>query len=566
MTSIVRPLVRNLVNDGVFDMTSYGGAGGVPLWLNLTNTASLEEWLTEYTGSYARSSAMGTFDFEGIYKESGNNIAPFYGARRVENLIGYNADISQANWSGSATITGTDGFQVTAAFQYVHDDVATLDAHEYVLSFVLSVGAGDQTTGLAFRHNNSETGENTLMPTVSTVPTRYSIKVLGREGGGNCAFGIRDQNGSNWAKVTITDFQVEDVTGQANQNPSDVIPTTTAAVTKYYTTTNGNTVSSNVVTEAAGTELENIIGLAFWPSTTNSIGSAVYRDFTHADWNATNGSITAGAVTLIDGTSVSDDNTFTASGANGTIILDPYTSASGVHAGGVFIKRKTGTGAIEVTVDGGSTWVAVTTQVAGDSGWHLCQTTLPTVTDPEIGVRLVTSGDAVYLDWAQLDDGEARVSSHPIPGGDTLAAQSLIAADATNAANLISDTKGAVYAEAMLLPDDLNLNYGSIAFTVGTIITGSANNNTTYSNDGTNNLIFPNSFVGYTKVASYWSGVIKQLSNNGSSSSVGDYDGSWGADALTVGGSGAYNWNGIISRVCFDPSPHDSTYWEGETT
>ncbi|MCP3924929.1 MAG: hypothetical protein GY714_20310 [Desulfobacterales bacterium] len=171
--------------------------------------------------------------------------------------------------------------------------------------------------------------------------------------------------------------------------------------------------------------LTNIIGVAFWPTTTNQIGVARYRDFTHADWNVTNCSITAGAVVLIDGKSIADQNTLTASGANGTIIIDPYTSASGVHAGGFFVKRKTGTGNIEVTVDGGSTWVDVTAQVAGSSGWHLVQTTLPTVTDPEIGLRLVTSGDAVYLDWAQLDDGYAQVSSHPIVGDETLDPQDL---------------------------------------------------------------------------------------------------------------------------------------------
>ena len=259
-------------------------------------------------------------------------------------------------------------------------------------------------------------------------------------------------------------------------------------------------------TEVDGaTPLENIIGMASWPTTTNAIGSAQYRDFTHADWNVTNGSITAGTVVLIDGTSVDDENTFTASAGNATIILDPYTSASGVHAGGCFIKRKTGTGDIEVTIDGGSTWVDVTTQVDSDSGWHLAQTTLPTVTDPEFGVRLVTDTDAVYLDWGQLDDGYARVSVHPIPGGDTLAAQSLIAADATNAAKLISDTKGSVYVEAMLMPD-IAITTAQIVWMDSNRLIAASGTDRRMSYDGTN-VADISPVLGYQKSASYWGGL-----------------------------------------------------------
>lgn len=326
-------------------------------------------------------------------------------------------------------------------------------------------------------------------------------------------------------------------------------------------------------TEADGiTPLTNTIGMAFWPTATNVIGSAQYRDFTHADWNVTNCSITAGAVTLIDGTSVSDKNTLTASGANGTIILDPYTSVSGVHAGGVFIKRKTGTGAIEVTVDGGSTWVAVTTQVAGDSGWHLCQTTLPTVTDPEFGVRLVTSGDAVYLDFAQMDDGKARVSVHPIEGGATLAAQSMIAADATNSPTLIVDVKGAVYAEAQLLPDDFSILKAYIISggnASSRILVSDNGSDDLQSSDGTNALTFSNGIISYTKAVSYWWDSSKQISSNGSSSSAGNYDGSWTVGTIYIGSRqpGVSQFNGIINKVVFYPNqPKTQAFWEDLTS
>jgi len=346
------------------------------------------------------------------------------------------------------------------------------------------------------------------------------------------------------------DWSVADYTGEYIPVQTNVAP--------YY---GGRWTGTEWVdTEPDGvTPLTNTIGLAFHPSTTNVIASGVYRDFTNTAWTKTNGSITTGAVTLIDGTSVSDKNTFTASAANGTIIHDPYVSASGVHSGGVFIKRKTGTGDIEVTIDGGTTWVDVTSQVAGDSGWHLCQTTLPTVTDPEFGVRLATSGDAVYLDWAQLDDGFARVSSHPIKGGVTLPAQSFIAADAADVGKLVKDKQGYVIVECQLLPDDLGLLYGKIvnrnAFVDNTEMLQLVPSTGLKSVDlGGNHLtVSSGAFSGLSKVASYWWDANKQLSMNGSSSPVGTYSGSWGSDLMAIGGKTGtgYQFNGIISKITF---------------
>ena len=308
-----------------------------------------------------------------------------------------------------------------------------------------------------------------------------------------------------------------------------------------------------VDTEVDGvTPLTNTIGLAFWPSTTNVIPADEYRDFTHVNWVKTNGSITAGNVTLIDGTVVADQNTFTASAGNATIIKTAYVSASGVHAGGFFVKRKTGTGTVEVCVDNGTTWVDVTTLVDSDSGWHMPQTTLPTVTDPQVGLRLVTSGDAVYLDWAQLDDGLDRVSVHPIPGSETLAAQACIAASAANASKLIDNAQGYVYVEAMVLPDD------SIASSNGYFIGNGERvlyglDAILRSYDGSNLSFINSAYSGYSKLVSYWWDSSKQITSNTNSSAVGTYDGAWGSTSIYVGtiNGSSSGINGGISKVIF---------------
>ena len=66
---------------------------------------------------------------------------------------------------------------------------------------------------------------------------------------------------------SVTDLQVEDVTGQSNQNPSEYVSVGTLSSPfhgagidgyKWFETENGNTVTSNVVTEATGAALTGL--------------------------------------------------------------------------------------------------------------------------------------------------------------------------------------------------------------------------------------------------------------------------------------------------------------------
>lgn len=517
--------------------------------LNITSTASVETWLAKYSGSFSRSSIINVFDFEEILqKDIPNDVIGLYGGRRVTNFCLYSKDASQ--WTGNMSYLSNNIFQATAQYNTVYftATIATKESEEYRLTLDIEVLEGGQLNNIAIYHGNSETGGYTVLP-LQIGLHKYSIKILGRIGDGVVAFGLQDRNSSNWAKIYIINAQFECITGQTNDSPSACILTEGSVVTKFYNTENGNTVTSNVVTEAEGDALENVIGGAFWPSTTNVIPSAEYRDFSHANWNKTNGSITAGSIVLIDGTTVADKNTFTASATNATIIKTQYTSAAGVHAGGIFIKRKTGTGAIEVTVDNGVTWVAVTSQVAGDSGWHLCETTLPTVANPELGVRLVTDTDAVYLDWAQLDDGYARVSSHPIAGGVTLGAQDFHFANN----NLIHNSKGAIIVELQLLPDN--------AFDGGYVVTNDAGDGRILylssawmrSYDGTYVAQFTAPPATYSKLGGSWWDNEKSLALNGSYDTPATYDGTWGTGNIYIGSSNgtANQCNGIISKLSF---------------
>jgi hypothetical protein len=99
-------------------------------------------------------------------------------------------------------------------------------------------------------------------------------------------------------------------------------------------------------------------------------------------------------------------SSITATDANGTI-LQTITSASAARATSAYVKRITGTGTIEMTQNNGSTWTAVTVT----SAWTRITIPSATVTDPVVGFRIVTSGDAIAVDYAQLENGAFSTSA-----------------------------------------------------------------------------------------------------------------------------------------------------------
>ena len=128
------------------------------------------------------------------------------------------------------------------------------------------------------------------------------------------------------------------------------------------------------------------------------------RTLTNAAWVATN--ITAVKdQTGADGVS-SGASSITATAGNGTI-LQTITSASAARATSAYVRRITGTGTIEMTQDNGSTWTAVTVTNA----WTRVTIPSATVTNPVAGFRIVTSGDAIAVDYVQCENGAFSTSA-----------------------------------------------------------------------------------------------------------------------------------------------------------
>jgi hypothetical protein len=126
------------------------------------------------------------------------------------------------------------------------------------------------------------------------------------------------------------------------------------------------------------------------------------RDATDAAWGKTD--ITAAKdQTGIDGVA-NAASSLTATADGGTCI-QTITLASGSRTGSVYLKRLTGTGTVQVSLDG-STWSTV--DLSTDEWRRIVLS--GTVTNPVVGIKLAVSGDAVAMDFGQVEDGAFATS------------------------------------------------------------------------------------------------------------------------------------------------------------
>lgn len=132
------------------------------------------------------------------------------------------------------------------------------------------------------------------------------------------------------------------------------------------------------------------------------------NDLSQAAWVKT----TATATLTATGPTGATNNAsiLTATAANATA-LQAITSASSLRLTSVYLKRRTGTGNIDLTQDNGSTW----TTVSVTSAWARYSLPVVTSTNPTIGIRIVTNGDAVDVALAQHETAASQsFASSPI--------------------------------------------------------------------------------------------------------------------------------------------------------
>ncbi len=156
-------------------------------------------------------------------------------------------------------------------------------------------------------------------------------------------------------------------------------------------------------------------GMLREPAATNLILHS--RDMSQVAWLKTNATCVRTAAGT--DTTANTATTCTAGAANATVLQGVTTS--GARNASLYIRRRTGSGTIEVTRDG-STWTNISASV-GASWARVTALTYAglsgSVTNPIIGIRIGTSGDAVDIDRFQSETG--AVPTSPVDTGGTSA-------------------------------------------------------------------------------------------------------------------------------------------------
>ena len=217
--------------------------------------------------------------------------------------------------------------------------------------------------------------------------------------------------------------------------------------------------------------------------------------------------------------------TLTAAAA-GAIILQPITLASAARCASAYVKRRTGTGTISFTQDGGSTWTDITSLI-NNSTWSRVQITA-TLANPSVGFKISTSGDAIDVDCVQNEAG--TVATSPIV--TTTAAVTRDAdSDTYQTASNWSDTAGTVYIEAQPLAWVAG---GAIGSATNGLLLSAANSGATAS-DGTNTANGPaGSPSGREKLAMRWGGGAMTVASGGVVGTAGTYDGGMGLASVGI--------------------------------
>ena len=240
-------------------------------------------------------------DLDNVYRQFAANEAVYSGGRVVRNHFLYSHDPSQSEWtkSGGASVASEpsevdpygntgDVFSITnsggtwGVFQSnVGTPTTTLpNASGFTVSVWVKRNAGtDQTfrlyCGGAFSGNL----------TATDTWQRFSMYRAGTQANTQYNIASRDSS-SNAADILVYGGMLEINTSSAI--PSEIVRTEATKANAVFASTNGNSESSNVVTEATGTPLAEAPWLSYYPAATNVI---LYSHDLTTNWTIT-GTIT----------------------------------------------------------------------------------------------------------------------------------------------------------------------------------------------------------------------------------------------------------------------------------
>lgn len=231
-------------------------------------------------------------------------------------------------------------------------------------------------------------------------------------------------------------------------------------------------VNANLARFTYGLESTTLLGLLSEEARTNVV--LHNRDLTNAAWVASNVTPLKDQ-TGIDGVANSASR-ITATAGNGTI-LQSITLASSARYQTAYVRRLVGTGTVEMTMDNGATWAAITVT----SSWTRVSIPTQTLANPIVGFRIVTDTDSIAVDVVQNENGAFATSAILTTTGSvaraadviTLATSSITGFSASTLTMFGEATTGALTGAAGTLA---SLDDGTANERVQLFLSGSAGN------------------------------------------------------------------------------------------
>jgi hypothetical protein len=340
----------------------------------------------------------------------------------AHNLITRSEDLDHANWTKSSN--GTGSIPVVTA-----NEAVAPDGSKTAEKVFFDAGAG--TTS-----DDSSTISRSFT-TLNGPDYTSGIWALGAVGGEEIL--IRGVGADTYTKMTLTTewkkFEVEETSVGTSQSLNFTIRQSVsgfgvinATATVYLwgahnfrsdlggmqdnpdsTDRYVPTPSGVVYKRAINYDTSNVReGVIIEPARTNLLTHS--DDLTNAVYTKTNVTATKDQ-TGPDGVSNSATR-LTADAGNGTCLATGIISASATHVYEAHVKRITGSGTINITLDNGVTWEDITSEI-NSSIYTQVAAASQTIANPDVGFRIVTSGDEIAVQFSQCAVG-AFIGS-PIP-------------------------------------------------------------------------------------------------------------------------------------------------------
>jgi hypothetical protein len=408
--------------------------------------------------------------------------------------------------------------------------------------------------------------------------------------------------------ISVWGAQLEEVSGQSNQNPGEYLSVgvlgtpyhgSSADGAKSFLTKNGNTVASNIVTEAVGAVFTTGNGASTATVDTGGpwgllleeqrVDIAAYSfDFDNAVWGKSQATVTANTTLGPDGSTTADTfnedattnwhyliRTNTKTGVAITYTMSVYAKKSGRNWLAMDLTDSVTNclawfdlnNGVVGSISAGSFTNVTSTITAMPNGFYRCTMTTTTPATTTLNMLLssanadaVTSiaglnGAALILWGAQLEVGAYASSLYP--SGAAAATRQADAFTYPFVSNADA-TVGTVYAEVTSLWTTANAANPVVAFATATnypLYSNSEAATTLRTNDGTNTVQktgLSSTATAVRKRAASWTGSTLAIAGDGLAAASGTFDGNMGSTAIGVGNPTTFSgvvWNGNIRNL-----------------